>query len=230
MIGDADRDERRAAKFLHGHTDYRAVQAIKRKDPGNPELTFPIPSIRDLSQSLNDAKVQSIAVWVDQEGDVSAKTLDMKPQHRPSLTCHQPEYGTSMDDLTEVITAQAKFKGNFPGPAPVLMLSKAADDKAIEAAAAIGAAGVLLSAMTADTGALAGAVSACADAGMEPVVLCQDQEQMQRALTAGAKVLAVDSKKLGLDTSLALADSCQGSEVHHPLSSASFSYNTDCSH
>ena len=40
---------------------------IKRKDPGTPDLEFPIPSIQELSQCLNTAKVQSIAVWTDEQ-------------------------------------------------------------------------------------------------------------------------------------------------------------------
>jgi len=48
------------------------------------------------------------------------------------------EYGTSTDDLQQVVAAQQKFKGNFPGPAPVLMLSKAVSCDDIKAAASAG--------------------------------------------------------------------------------------------
>ena len=48
------------------------------------------------------------------------------------------QYGTSMDDMGTVVAAQQKFKGNFPGPAPVLMLSREASADVVDAAAAAG--------------------------------------------------------------------------------------------
>jgi indole-3-glycerol phosphate synthase len=162
---------------------------IKRKDPGTPGLEFPIPSTGELSQSLNTAKVQSIAVWIDEQ-----------------------EYGTSIDDLRSVAAAQQKFKGNFPGPAPVLMLSKAANADHIQAAASAGASGVLLLASL-GSDQLSNAIKSCTDSGLEAVVLCRDREQARGALTAGAQVVALDSKHLGIDQTLALADCGVGAQI-----------------
>ena len=165
------------------------MAAIKRKDPGTPGLQFPIPSTGELSQSLNTAKVQSIAVWIDEQ-----------------------EYGTSIDDLRSVAAAQQKFKGNFPGPAPVLMLSKAANADHIQAAASAGASGVLLLASL-GSDQLSNAIKSCTDSGLEAVVLCRDREQARGALTAGAQVVALDSKHLGIDQTLALADCGAGAQI-----------------
>ena len=162
---------------------------IKRKDPGTPGLEFPIPSTGELSQSLNTAKVQSIAVWIDEH-----------------------EYGTSIDDLRSVAAAQQKFKGNFPGPAPVLMLSKAANADHIQAAASAGASGVLLLASL-GSDQLSTAIKSCTDSGLEAVVLCRDREQARGALTAGAQVVAFDSKHLGIDETLALAECGAGAQI-----------------
>jgi len=162
---------------------------LKRKDPGTPDLEFPIPSIQELSQCLNSAKVQSIAVWTDEQ-----------------------QYGTSMDDMGTVVAAQNKYKGNFPGPAPVLMLSRETSADAVDAASAAGAAGVLLSAaLDADT--LSSCISSCVDKGMEPVAFCRDEEEAQKALASGAQVVAFDSKTLGVDQAIALAHCGENAQV-----------------
>jgi indole-3-glycerol phosphate synthase len=162
---------------------------IKKKDPGSLGLEFPIPSIQELSQCLNLAKVQSIAVWTD-----------------------EAEYGTSMEDLAAVVTAQQKFKGNFPGPAPVLLLSKGTTADDIQAAAAAGAAGVMLS-VAGNEDALSSSVKSCADASLEAVAVCRDVEQAEMAKRCGVQVLAIDSKALGIQESLALAELVTGAEV-----------------
>jgi len=43
-----------------------------------------------------------------------------------------------MDDMGTVVAAQNKYKGNFPGPAPVLMLSRETSADAVDAASAAG--------------------------------------------------------------------------------------------
>jgi indole-3-glycerol phosphate synthase len=167
-----------------------AVMAeLKKKDPGTPGLEFPIPSIEELSQCLNTAKVQSIAVWTD-----------------------EAEYGTTMEDLAKVAAAQQKFKGNFPGPAPVLMLSKGTSADDIRAAAAAGAAGVLLS-VAGGEDALSAHVQACVEASLEAVVICRDGEEAEIARRSGAQVVAFDSKALGIEQTLALAECGSGAAV-----------------
>ena len=42
--------------------------------------------------------------------------------------------------------------------------------------------------------------------GMEPVALCRDEQEVQKALASGAQVVAFDSKALGVDEAIALAD------------------------
>ena len=44
--------------------------------------------------------------------------------------------------------------------------------------------------------------------GIEAVVLCRDREQVAKARASGAKVVALDSKFLGIDASIELADRC----------------------
>jgi len=173
MVATAASKKSRLLKAIQKPRGTIAIMAeIKRKDPGTPGLEFPIPSIQELSQCLNAAKVQSIAVWTDEQ-----------------------QYGTTMDDMGMVAAAQQKFKGNFPGPAPVLMLSRKASADVVDAAAAAGAAGVLLPA-TLDATSLSTAISSCFVKGMEPVVLCRDREGVQKALESGAQVVALDSKTL----------------------------------
>ena len=173
MVATAASKKSRLLKAIQKPRGTIAIMAeIKRKDPGTPGLEFPIPSVQELSQCLNAAKVQSIAVWTDEQ-----------------------QYGTTMDDMGTVAAAQQKFKGNFPGPAPVLMLSREASADVVDAAAAAGAAGVLLPA-TLDAASLCAAISSCFVKGMEPVVLCRDREGVQKALESGAQVVALDSKHL----------------------------------
>ena len=169
MVATAASKKSRLLKAIQKPRGTIAIMAeIKKKDPGTPGLEFPIPSIQELSLCLNAAKVQSIAVWTDEQ-----------------------QYGTTMDDMSMVAAAQQKFKGNFPGPAPVLMLSREASADVVDAAAAAGAAGVLLPA-TLDATSLSTAISSCFVKGMEPVVLCRDREGVQKALESGAQVVALD--------------------------------------
>ena len=41
---------------------------------------------------------------------------------------------------------------------------------------------------------------------MEPVVLCRDADQTDKAIGLQAKVLALDSKSIGIDETVAMAD------------------------
>ena len=67
--------------------------------------------------------------------------------------------------------------------------------------------------VTGDEDALSASVKSCTEASLEAVVICRDGEQAQVAKRCGAQVLAIDSKALGIQASLALADLVSGTEV-----------------
>eukprot|EP00960_Hanusia_phi_P034231 750930-Hanusia_phi.AAC.5 len=164
------------------------IAAIKRRSPES-DKKFSIPSVMDFSKALTNAKVNAISVWVDE---------DM--------------YGCTLSDLKQAVVAQHSFKGNFPGPCPVLACGLFTKEEDIRKLSAAGAAGVLLSVGNLNDK-LGAMVELARKEGLEPVVLCSSQEEMQAAEASGTSVLAVDSRLLGVEEAMKLAEHKGKAEV-----------------
>ena len=77
-------------------------------------------------------------------------------------------YGCTLSDLKKAVVAQQSFKGNFPGPCPVLACGSFTKEEDITKLSAAGAAGVLLSVANLQER-LNGMVELSKKEGLEPV-------------------------------------------------------------
>jgi indole-3-glycerol phosphate synthase len=141
------------------------IGEIKRKDPNDSDFGVKMPDAAECSKAFHDSKVRNhsgawpscfadpdscaqmaaIAVWVDEE-----------------------LYGCSVEDLRKVVAAQASFKGEFPGPCPVLACGVFVRPEQVVQAADAGAAAVLLSASVLGAE-LANMIESASAAGVESV-------------------------------------------------------------
>jgi len=159
------------------------VGEIKRKDPTDPEFAVNMPDAAECSKAFHDCKIAAVAVWVDEE-----------------------LYGCSMQDLKAIVTAQASFKGEFPGPCPVLACGLFVGQEHVVQVAEAGAAAVLLSAAVLDDE-LESMIECGKGAGVESVVLCSSEAEVDSAVAAGATIVALDGKLLGVNTTIEMIES-----------------------
>lgn len=159
------------------------VGEIKRKDPTDPEFAVNMPDAAECSKAFHDCKIAAVAVWVDEE-----------------------LYGCSMQDLKAIVTAQASFKGEFPGPCPVLACGLFVGQEHVVQVAEAGAAAVLLSAAVLDDE-LESMIECGKGAGVESVVLCSSESEVDSAVAAGATIVALDGKLLGVNTTIEMIES-----------------------
>ncbi len=111
-----------------------------------------------------------------------------------SVVTDEPNFGTSLADAS---AARAACE------LPLLVKDFVFDPLQVLLARAAGADALLLIARTLAPGELAGLLAAIGDAGMTALVECHDEHDVQKALTAGAPLIGVNSRDLeSLDVDL----------------------------
>lgn len=148
------------------------ISEIKRRSPSKGHIGY----IRDpalLSRIYHEGGAGAISVLTD-----------------------GPGFGGSMDDLRAVVKAQGRFKGDFPGPCPVLRKEFIVDEVQIAEAAANGAAAVLLIVAALGAQRTAELIEATHAYGLDALVEVHDRSELDIALEAGAEIIGVNNRNL----------------------------------
>ena len=159
---------------------------IKRRSPSKGFIGK-IEDPTELSQAYHDEGAGAISVLTDLEG-----------------------FGGTLDDLRAVVKYQEKFRGDNPGPCPVIRKDFIIDEVQIAEAAEAGASAILLivAALGKEkTKELLGAAHAL---GLDVLVEVHDEEELQIAIDVGAEIIGVNNRNLrtfevSLDNSFRLA-------------------------
>lgn len=162
------------------------IAEVKRRSPSKGKIgVIKDPGV--LSRVYHEGGAACISVLTDLEG-----------------------FGGTLADLEKVVETQAKFKGNFPGPCPVLRKDFVIDELQIAQAAASGASAVLLIVAALGKDRTKELLQATHDFGLDALVEVHDEEELQVALDVGAEIVGVNNRNLrsfevSLDTSFRLA-------------------------
>lgn len=162
------------------------IAEIKRRSPSKGK----IGEIKDpahLSRTYNDGGAGAISVLTDLEG-----------------------FGGTMDDLRKVVKAQDAFKGDFPGPCPVLRKEFIIDEIQIAEAAEAGASAILLIVAALGKERTKELLEAAHAFGLDALVEVHSEKELEIALDIGADIVGVNNRDLhtfdvSLDTSFRLA-------------------------
>lgn len=162
------------------------IAEVKRRSPSKGQ----IGEIKDagiLSRIYHEGGAGAISVLTDLEG-----------------------FGGTMEDLEKVVGVQEKFKGNYPGPCPVLRKDFIIDEVQIAEAAAAGASAVLLIVAALGKDRIKELLDATHEMGLDALVEVHDEAELKIALEAGAEIVGVNNRDLrtfdvSLDTSFKLA-------------------------
>jgi indole-3-glycerol phosphate synthase len=162
------------------------IAEIKRRSPSKGHLArIKDPSI--LARTYYEGGAAAISVLTDEEG-----------------------FGGTMKDLEIVAKQQQKYKGNFPGPCPVLRKDFIIDEIQIAEASVAGASAVLLIMSALGKEKCKSLLDATHALGLDALVEVHDREELEMAIDIGAKVVGVNNRNLhsfevSLETSLSLA-------------------------
>ncbi|PXF40177.1 Indole-3-glycerol phosphate synthase [Gracilariopsis chorda] len=162
------------------------IAEIKRKSPSRGVIgTIKDPAV--LSRVYNEGGAGAISVLTDFEG-----------------------FGGTMEDLIKVVKTQQRFKGNYPGPCPVLRKDFIIDEIQIAEAAVGGASAVLLIVAALGKDRTKQLLDATHAMGLDALVEVHDEDELQIALDVGADIVGVNNRDLrtfnvSLDTSFRLA-------------------------
>lgn len=162
------------------------IAEVKRRSPSKGKIAV----IRDagtLSRIYYEGGAAAISVLTDLEG-----------------------FGGTLEDLKKVVAVQAKFKGNYPEPCPVLRKDFVIDEIQIAEAAAAGASAVLLIVAALGKDRTKELLEATHALGLDALVEVHDEDEVQIALDVGAEIVGVNNRDLrtfdvSLDTSFRLA-------------------------
>lgn len=163
------------------------IAEIKRRSPSKGQIA----NIKDapaLSRTYYEGGAGAISVLTDEEG-----------------------FGGSMQDLEDVVATQNKFKGEYPGPCPVLRKDFIIDEVQIAEAAAAGASAVLLIMAALGKERAGVLLEATHSAGLDALVEVHNETELADALEIGSKVIGVNNRDLrtfnvDLDTSIGMAE------------------------
>lgn len=163
------------------------IAEVKRRSPSKGQIA----EIKDagiLSRIYYEGGAGAISVLTDLEG-----------------------FGGTMADLKRVVEVQATFKGNYPGPCPVLRKDFIIDEIQIAEAAAAGASAVLLIVAALGKERTRELLEATHALGLDALVEVHDEDEVQIALDAGAEIIGVNNRDLrtfevSLDTSMRLGE------------------------
>lgn len=162
------------------------IAEIKRRSPSKGH----IGEIKDpglLSRTYYEGGANAISVLTDEEG-----------------------FGGTMNDLESVAKTQESYRGNYPGPCPVLRKDFIIDEVQIAQAAAGGAKAVLLIVAALGKDRTKELLEATHGFGLDALVEVHDEEELEIAVDVGAEIIGVNNRDLrtfnvSLDTSLRLA-------------------------
>ena len=119
-------------------------------------------------------------------------------------------FGGTLDDLRAVVKNQEKFRGNYPGPCPVIRKDFIIDEVQIAEAAEAGASAILLIVAALGKEKTKELLDATHALGLDALVEVHDEEELQIAIDVGAEIIGVNNRDLrtfevSLDTSFRLA-------------------------
>ncbi|KAI0565828.1 indole-3-glycerol phosphate synthase [Gracilaria domingensis] len=162
------------------------IAEIKRKSPSKG-LIGKISDAGILSRVYYEGGAGAISVLTDVEG-----------------------FGGTMEDLKTVVQTQKRFKGNYPGPCPVLRKDFIIDEIQIAEAAVGGASAVLLIVAALGKDRTKELLKATHRMGLDALVEVHDEEELKIALDIGADIVGINNRNLrdfnvSLETSFRLA-------------------------
>ena len=110
----------------------------------------------------------------------------------------EPAYGMSYDDLAAVAKQQSRYKGNFPGPLPILAFDFFIDECQLAVAASKGALAVNLNVALykGDVDHLKRLLEAAEKMGMDALTEVHNKEELDCALAAGSKIVGVCNRNM----------------------------------
>ena len=110
----------------------------------------------------------------------------------------EPAYGMGYDDLAAVAKQQSRYKGNFPGPLPILAFDFFIDECQLAVAASKGALAVNLNVALykGDVDHLKRLLEAAEKMGMDALTEVHNKEELDCALAAGAKIVGVCNRNM----------------------------------
>mmetsp|Transcript_4510 Transcript_4510/g.6652 ORF Transcript_4510/g.6652 Transcript_4510/m.6652 type:complete len:377 (+) Transcript_4510:2-1132(+) len=125
-----------------------------------------------------------------------------------SMCCDKETYGFDYSDVAAVYKQQLRYKGNFPGPLPILAHDFFIDECQLAVAAAQGAKAVNLNVALykGDTEMLKGLLASTDKLGMDAVVEVHNKEELDMAVAAGAQIIGVCNRNM--DTFELITESC----------------------
>jgi indole-3-glycerol phosphate synthase len=163
------------------------IAEIKRRSPSKGQIGY-ITNAGLLSRTYWEGGAGAISVLTDGEG-----------------------FGGSMQDLIDVVKQQQMFKGEYPGPCPVLRKDFTIDEIQIAEAGVAGASAVLLIMSALGKARCAELIEATHFMGLDALVETHDEAEIKAAVEIGAKVIGVNNRNLrtfevSLDNSTRMAD------------------------
>lgn len=148
------------------------IAEIKRRSPSKGHIgTIKNPGL--LSRIYHEGGASAISVLTDYEG-----------------------FGGTMDDLRAVVKAQSAFKGDYPGPCPVLRKEFIIDEIQIAEACAGGASAVLLIVAALGRDRTKELLEATHAYGLDALVEVHDEKELDIALEVGAEIVGVNNRDL----------------------------------
>jgi indole-3-glycerol phosphate synthase len=148
------------------------IAEIKRRSPSKG-LIGCIKDPGALSRTYHAGGAAAISVLTDDEG-----------------------FGGSMADLAAVVAQQKKFRGEFPGPCPVLRKDFIVDEVQIAEAAVAGAGAVLLIMAALGRERCGELQEAAWGMGLDALVEVHDEAEVEDAVAIGAKIVGVNNRDL----------------------------------
>jgi indole-3-glycerol phosphate synthase len=150
------------------------VGQMKIKQPNIGDFaTIPAPDF--LSAHMYEAGAAACCICIDEEA-----------------------YGFNYDHLAAVAKQQANYKGNFPGPLPIVAWDFFIDECQLALAAAKGAKAVNLNVALykGDAAKLKTLIQAADNLGMDALVEVHNKAELDQALQAGAKIVGVCNRDM----------------------------------
>lgn len=148
------------------------IAEIKRRSPSKGHIAN-IKNPANLSRAYYDAGAAAISVLTDLEG-----------------------FGGTLEDLRAVAKQQAKFKGSFPGPCPILRKDFVIDQVQIAEAASAGASAVLLIVAALGKERTQQLLHDAHSMGLDALVEVHDETELNIALDVGADIIGINNRNL----------------------------------
>lgn len=170
------------------------IAEIKRRSPSKGHIGY-IKDPSNLSRIYHEGGAGAISVLTDMEG-----------------------FGGSMEDLKAVVSAQGAFKGDYPGPCPVLRKEFIIDEVQIAEAAQGGASAILLIIAALGKERTKELLEVTHAYGLDALVEVHNEKELDIAIEIGSEIIGVNNRDLrtfevSLDNSFNLVDKIPGNVV-----------------